>query len=416
MAENRVQRRLAAILAADVVGYSSLMEQDEAGTLAAVRTRRKHVLEPLVGSHQGRIFKFIGDGVLLEFGSAVDAVQCAIELQAAMAAANDELPPDRSIVLRIGINIGDVIVEGRDLYGDGVNIAARLESLAEPGGICVSHGVYEQVRRKLACELDDLGLQAVKNMAEPVHVYRVRPRLAAQEAERPAGEPLPLPAKPSIAVLPFTNMGSDPEQGSFTDGLTEDLITDLSRNTELFVIARNSTFAYKDRSIDVRRIARHLGVRYLLEGSARRSAGRVRINVQLIDAVAGGPSLGRALRPESRGHLRRPGRGDRQDRRGSARPAGGPAAGAQPAGQPGGLRSLRARARPDRGGCGLAASRPRGLRPAATGDRPRSGLCRGAPVAGLQSLGHMGALQRTGTAEPAGFRRAGRQGRRARPQ
>ena len=283
MAEERVQRRLAAILAADVVGYSRLMEADEAGTLRTLKARRREVLNPLVANHRGRIFKVTGDGVLVEFASAVDAVECAIGLQKRFAGANADLPEARCILLRIGINLGDVIVEGNDLYGDGVNVAARLESLAEPGGICVSRSVYDQVRRRLDSRFDELGPQPVKNIAEPVHVYRVR-----LEQSRPVQERLPLPAKPSIAVLPFTSMSSDPDQETFVDGLTEDLITDLSRNPGLFVIARNSTFAYKGKSVDARQIARDLGVRHLLEGSARRAGGRVRINVQLIDAIGGG--------------------------------------------------------------------------------------------------------------------------------
>ena len=288
MAETRVERRLAAILAADVVEFSRLMEQDEAATMAMLTARRRQVLEPLVSRHHGRVFKLIGDGVLVEFGSAVDAVRCAVELQAGMAAANDELPSDRRLLLRIGVNIGDVIVEGGDRYGDAVNIAARLESLAEPGGICVSNAVYEQVRRKLDCEFEDLGPRTVKNMAEPIHLHRLRPRTVADlSGFHKVGTRLQLPAKPSIAVLPFTNLSQDLAQEPFADGLTEDLITELSRHAGLFVIARHSSFAYKGRSMDARRIASELGVRYLLEGSARRSADRVRVNVKLIDAIGG---------------------------------------------------------------------------------------------------------------------------------
>jgi TolB-like protein/class 3 adenylate cyclase len=283
MAEERAQRRLVAILAADVVGYSRLMEIDEAGTLAALKARRREVLVPLVAKHKGRVFKTTGDGVLVEFASAVNAVQCAVDLQHGMSAANGDQPEGSHIVLRIGVNLGDVMVEGSDLFGDGVNIAARLEGLAEPGGISVSGGVYEQVRRKLDCHFDDLGQQLVKNIAEPVHVYRIKTGLSSKPTADLPG--LALPAKPSIAVLPFTNMSSDPEQDHFADGLTEDLITDLSRTAELFVIARNSSFAYKRKSADVRQIARDLGVRYILEGSVRRAGGRVRINAQLIDPV-----------------------------------------------------------------------------------------------------------------------------------
>ncbi len=283
MTDDRAQRRLAAILAADVVGYSRLVELDEAGTIEALKQRRETVLQPLVAEHHGRVVKLMGDGVLLEFASAVNAVACAVEWQKRMAAANDGISEARRIVWRIGINLGDVIAEGGDLYGDGVNVAARLENSAQPGGVLVSGSVFEQVKRKLPFRFDDLGAQAMKNIAEPVHVYRVR-----LTPEVPVREALQLPAKPSIAVLPFLSMGGDPEQSSFADGLTEDLITDLSRNAGLFVIARNSAFAYKDKPADARQIAHDLGVRYLLEGSARRAAGRVRINAQLIDAVGGG--------------------------------------------------------------------------------------------------------------------------------
>jgi len=280
MTDPRTQRRLAAILAADVVGYSRLMGADETGTLAALRARWKNVLTPAVSRHRGRVVKVMGDGVLVEFGSAVDALECAVAVQAGFSAMNEGVSKDRRIVLRIGINLGDVIVEGSDLYGDGVNIAARLEALAEPGGICVSASVHDQVRGKVAGGFDAMGPQNLKNIAGPVQVFRVRLQVAA--------ETLALPSKPSIAVLPFNSMSDEPEHDHFVDGLTEDLITDLSRNADLFVIARNSTFAYKGRSVDVRQVARELGVRYLLEGSARRSGARVRINVQLIDAIGGG--------------------------------------------------------------------------------------------------------------------------------
>ncbi|GEO17842.1 adenylate/guanylate cyclase domain-containing protein [Microvirga aerophila] len=288
MATIRAHRRLAAILAADVVGYSRLMEQDETGTMATLKARWSKIVRPLIAEHHGRLVKLIGDGVLVEFGSAVDAVQCAITLQEQMAQANEGLPEAYRILLRIGINLGDVIVEEGDLFGDGVNVAARLESLAEPGGICLSGSVYDQVKRKLPADFAALGPQVLKNIAEPVHVYRIRLVNSAKpgKASR-VDEPLALPAKPSIAVLPFTNMGQDAEQEAFVDGLTEDLITDLSRHPELFVIARHSTFAYKGKAADVRQIARDLGVRYLLEGSARRVARRVRINAQLIDAANG---------------------------------------------------------------------------------------------------------------------------------
>jgi TolB-like protein/class 3 adenylate cyclase/Tfp pilus assembly protein PilF len=287
MAEERAQRRLAAILAADVVGYSRLLDLDEQGTLAALRRRRKEILEPLVRDRQGRIVKVMGDGVLVEFGSAVNAVSCAVDLQKRMAAANEGVTADRRINLHIGINLGDVVVEDGDLFGDGVIVAVRLQAMAGAGDVFVSGSVYDQVKRKLDCGFDELGPQAIKNVTEPVSVYRIWLSTASDDGGLAEKAALQLPAKPSIAVLPFTNMSNDPEQEAFVDGLTEDLITDLSRTSELFVIASNSAFAYKGRHVDVRRIARELGVRHLLEGSARRAAGRVRINAQLIDAIAG---------------------------------------------------------------------------------------------------------------------------------
>jgi TolB-like protein/cytochrome c-type biogenesis protein CcmH/NrfG len=285
VADKQAQRRLAAIMAADVVGYSRMLEEDEAGTLAALRQRRKDVLAPLVTRHQGRIVKVMGDGVLVEFASAVNAVSCAVELQAMMRAANLELPAARQIVLRIGINLGEVVVEGSDLFGDGVNVAARLEALAEPGGIVVSRKVHDEVGRKLPLSFDDMGERQLKNIAAPVRIYSVAERLQPEAAE------LQLPAKPSIAVLPFASMSADSEHAFFADGLTEDLITELSKVSGLFVIARHSSFAFRDKPTDVRQIARDLGVRYILEGSARRAAGRIRINAQLIDARAGGGHL-----------------------------------------------------------------------------------------------------------------------------
>ncbi|MQX09054.1 adenylate/guanylate cyclase domain-containing protein, partial [Sinorhizobium fredii] len=286
MAEERIQRRLAAIVVADVVGYSRLMEEDEVATLAVLKERRAAILQPIVRAHGGRIVKVMGDGVLLEFPSAVNAMSGAIELQRKMADANAALPEARRIVLRIGINLGDVVIDGSDVYGDGVNIAARIQSLAEPGAIYVSAGIRDQVKRKLALGFGDLGPKSLKNIAEEVHVYRVLYEPAATKDHAGKAQ-LPLPARPSIAVLPFTNLSGEAEYDVFADGLTEDLITDLSRNAGLFVIARHSTFAYKGKSVDVRLIARELGVRYIVEGSARRAAGRVRVNVQLIDAVGG---------------------------------------------------------------------------------------------------------------------------------
>ena len=281
--EPRTERRLAAILAADVVGYSRLVEQDEAGTLAALRAWRKDVLEPLIVKNHGRIFKVMGDGVLIEFGSPVEAVRCAVELQEGMAEANTGAPEDRHIVLRIAVNLGDVVVDGGDCYGDGVNIAARLEGLAQPGGVVVSGTTYDHVRNKIERGFENLGIQKLKNIAEPVRVYRVigTPRVSVVTGSNVAKN------KSSIAVLPFLNMSSDPEQEYFADGLTEDLITDLSKVPGLFVIARHSTFAYKGRPLDLRSVAKELGVRFVVEGSVRRAAARMRINVQLIDANDG---------------------------------------------------------------------------------------------------------------------------------
>jgi len=284
MAEKRTQRRLAAILAADVVGYSRLMEQDEAGTLAALKARRNEVLVPVVAQHNGRIVKVMGDGVLVEFGSAVDAVQCAIELQKGFTEANQGVAEASRIILRIGINLGDIIVEGSDLYGDGVNVAARLEGLAQPGDIYVSASVHDQVTGKLPLEFDDLGECTLKNIAKPVRVYRARNGEVSEGAARPI---LALPDKPSIAVLPFQNMSGDPEQEYFADGMVEDIITGLSRFNALFVIARNSSFTYKGRAVDIKQVGREMGVRYVLEGSVRKAGNRVRITGQLIDTSTG---------------------------------------------------------------------------------------------------------------------------------
>ncbi len=277
-----VQRRLAAILAADVVGYSRLMERDEAGTLGALKDRRKSVLNPLVAKHQGRIFKTTGDGVLIEFASAVNALECAVALQAGMAAANGDSAEDRRIVLRVGINLGDVMVEGSDLYGDGVNIAARLEGLAEPGGVLLSGTAHDHVRNKVKLGFEDLGAQSLKNISEPVRTYRV---IGSAAASHPV--PGPAAAKLSIAVLPFTNMSGDAEQQYFSDGITEDIITELSRFRQISVIARHSSFQFRDSGGDVRRVGRELGVGYVLEGSVRRTGARIRITAQLVDAVTG---------------------------------------------------------------------------------------------------------------------------------
>jgi adenylate cyclase len=278
-------RRLAAILAADVAGYSRLMGADEEGTLERLKTLRRELIDPKIGGHHGRIVKTTGDGALVEFASVVDAVRCAVEMQQTMAERNTGVAADTRIELRIGINLGDVIVEGEDLYGDGVNIAARVEALADPGAVFVSNTVYDHVRDRVPFVFEDLGEQQVKNITRPVRVYRVRDA-AVKAPEQPAPV-LPLPDKPSIAVLPFANMSGDPEQEYFADGMVEEIITALSRIRRLFVIARNSSFTYKGQAIDVKRVGRELGVRYVLEGSVRKAGNRVRITGQLIDATTG---------------------------------------------------------------------------------------------------------------------------------
>ena len=281
MAEERTQRRLAAILAADVAGYSRLMEQDEAGTLAALKQRRKGILQPLVAEHSGRIVKVMGDGVLVEFASAVNAVTCAVELQKRMALANASLSDDRHIVLRIGINLGDVMVEGSDLYGDGVNVAARLESTAEPGSILISGTTYDHVKNKVEVGFDDVGTQTLKNIAERVRVYRITGTPVVRTTHEATTE------KSSIAVLPFANMSGNPEQDYFADGITEDLITALAKSDFLSVVARNSTFQFKNRSVDVQSVGRQLGARFVLEGSVRTGPSRIRVTAQLIEAKTG---------------------------------------------------------------------------------------------------------------------------------
>jgi TolB-like protein/tetratricopeptide (TPR) repeat protein len=275
-----VQRRLAAILVADVVGYSRLMAADEARTLAALKERRAGILEPVVKSRSGRIVKFMGDGVLIEFASAVNAVNAALELQEKFASTNANVEEDRRIVLRIGINLGDVIGEGSDIFGDGVNIAARLEALAEPGGICISGQVYDAVRGKIKAGFDDFGEQQLKNIAIPVRALHL------SGAKR--GEVNP-PAKHglSIAVLPFANFGGDPDQQFFSDGFTEDIITELSRFRQLRVIARNSSFRFRGSDLDMSRVGRELGAAYLVEGSVRRMGSRIRITAQLIEVKTG---------------------------------------------------------------------------------------------------------------------------------
>jgi len=277
-------RRLAAILAADVAGYSRLMGADEEGTLERLKALRRELPDPKIGEHHGRIVKTTGDGVLVEFASVVDAVRCAVEVQQAIPERNAGVAADNRIELRIGINLGDVIVEGDDFYGDGVNIAARVEALADAGGVFVSHMVHDHVRDRLPLLFEDLGEQQVKNITRPVRVYRVRDTGAAKSPATPA---LPLPDKPSISVLPFANMSGDPEQEYFVDGMVEEIITALSRVRWLFVIARNSSFTYKDEAVDVKRVGRELGVRYVLEGSVRKAGTQVRITGQLIDALTG---------------------------------------------------------------------------------------------------------------------------------
>ena len=279
-------RRLVAILAADMAGYSRLMGADEEGTLERLKALRRELVDPKIAEHHGRIVKTTGDGMLVEFASVVDAVRCAVKVQQAMAGRYTGVEADNRIELRIGINLGDVIVEGDDLYGDGVNIAARIEALADAGGVFVSNTVHDHVRDRLPFFFEDLGEQQVKNIARPVRVYRVRDT-AAKSPSALVPPALPLPDKPSIAVLPFANMSGDPEQEYFADGMVEEIITALSRIRWLFVIARNSSFTYKGKAVDAKQVGRELGVRYVLEGSARKASGRVRITAQLVDAVSG---------------------------------------------------------------------------------------------------------------------------------
>jgi TolB-like protein/class 3 adenylate cyclase/tetratricopeptide (TPR) repeat protein len=288
----RVGRRLAAIVAADVAGYSRLMGLDEVGTARTLREHRK-VTDALVAKHGGRLVKTTGDGVLLEFPSVVDAVECAVAVQAVMAERNEGVPQGRRMLFRIGINLGDILIDGDDILGDGVNVAARLEGIAEPGGICISSSAYDQVHGKVGAEFADLGEQRLKNIERPVRIYTAKqknhlgldtPNVLPSHL---AAKLLPLPDKPSIAVLPFQNISGDPEQEYFADGIVEDIITALSRFKLLFVIARNSSFTYKGKPVDIKQVGRELGVRYVLEGSVRKSAGRVRITGQLIDSATG---------------------------------------------------------------------------------------------------------------------------------
>src|SRR5438477_6319293 len=286
MAEDRVERRLAAILAADVAGYSRLMGADEEGTLAALKAHRRAVLDPKTTEHRGRIVKTTGDGLLVEFASVVDAVRCAVDIQREMAERNAGVAAEQRIEFRIGLNVGDIIIDDKDIYGDGVNIAARLEGLAAPGGICVSRVVRDQVRDKLDFSFEDMGEQQVKNIARPVRTYSILLG-ASSRAAPPVRAPLPLPDKPSLVVLPFQNMTGDAKQEYFVDGMVEEITTAISRLPWLFVIARNSAFTYKGKPVDVKQVAQELGVRYVLEGSVRKAGTRVRITGQLIDTATG---------------------------------------------------------------------------------------------------------------------------------
>ena len=282
----REKRKLTAILAADVVGYSRLMEADEARTLKRFNAARNEIVDPAIAEYGGRIVKTTGDGMLCEFPSAVDAVQCAVDLQVAMAAREEEVDKDARLRFRVGINLGDVIVEGDDIMGDGVNVAARLEALAEPGGVCLSDTVHEHIRGKLDLRLLDAGQTHLKNIARDIRIWRWSPADPTRDRAGITNRPS-LPDKPSLAVLPFVNMSGDAEQEYFADGMTEDVITLLSTVPELFVIARNSTFAYKGQSPDVRKVAEELGVRYVLEGSVRKAGNRIRVTAQFIDALTG---------------------------------------------------------------------------------------------------------------------------------
>src|SRR3979490_3102365 len=288
LSREHVERRLAAILAADVAGSCRLIGIDEEGALAQLKALRKTLFDPKISDHRGRIVKNTGDGALVEFGSVVDAVRCAVEIQRGMAEQNIDVPQVKRIEFRVGIHDGDIIFDDNDIFGDGVNIAARLEGIAEPGGVCMSDDAYRQVRGKVEIACDDMGPQPLKNIAEPMRAWRV---WLTGETPSPAKTRSPvghtparaLPDKPSIAVLPFQNMSGDPEQEYFADGIVEDIITALSRFKALFVIARNSSFTFKGKAVDVKQVGRELGVRYVLEGSVRKAANRVRITGQLVD-------------------------------------------------------------------------------------------------------------------------------------
>ncbi len=278
MADERVQRRLAAIVAADVVGYARLMGEDEQGTLVRLKALRAELIEPSREIHNGRVFKTTGDGILIEFPSAVDAVEYVVLVQREMARRNAEMPEDRRIEFRIGINLGDVIVDEGDVFGDGVNVAARLEGLADAGGICVSGAVYDQVTGKTGYAFDDMGAQSVKNIAKPVQVYRLVLDDPEEEVGTGEASSATVLSRPALAVLPFANLGGDPEQEYFADGLTEDIITSLASFPNLFVIARNSTSKFKGKAVDIRDVAQDLGVRYVLEGSVRRAGNGSPLN------------------------------------------------------------------------------------------------------------------------------------------
>ncbi len=283
-----MERRLAAIMAADVVGYSRLIRADEEGTIAALQVLRADLIDPKLDEHNGRIVKLMGDGMLAEFPSVVDAVRAAIETQQAVADHNSVLPENKRIEFRVGINLGDVVIDGDDIQGDGVNVAARLEGLAEPGGICISGSVYEQVRDRIDLPFKDLGEQKVKNIGRPIQVWRWSPdQPATTPAVDPTAQPVAVADKPAIAVLPFTNMSADPEQEYFADGIAEDIITGLSRFRNFLVIARNTTFTYKGQAVDVAKVSRDLHARYVVEGSVRKSGNRIRVTAQLIDGDSG---------------------------------------------------------------------------------------------------------------------------------
>src|SRR6266404_9191491 len=288
LTSERVERRLAAVVAAEVADYARLMRADLERARADLKRLQRTLIGPAVATHRGRVVKTSGDEMLVEFPSAVDAARCAIEVQRSMAEQNAALPQDVRIEFRIGIHLGDIMIEADDIFGDGVNIAARLQQIAEPGGICISDDTQRQIRGKVHVTFDDMGSQNLKNIAEPMRVWHIR--IGEQRTSAPAinpaapSQPLALPVRPSIAVLPFENMRGDPEQEYFADGMVEEIITALSRFKSLFVIARNSSFAYKGKAVDIKQVGRELGVRYVLEGSVRKAGGRLRITGQLIDA------------------------------------------------------------------------------------------------------------------------------------